>query len=1045
MIARAPVRILIVDDESQHQQALCSALQERGFHTAGFESGVAALAALREQQFDLLLTDLMMPVMDGVALLAAALELDPHLACILMTGMGTIETAVKAMKAGAQDYILKPFKISTLLPVLTRALHIRQLKLENFELKSTVAIHELNQAIAHTLDPNDLLNKIADAAIAQFDADEASVMLAEEGGKTLVIAAVRGPGREALLGTRVPVGASIAGWVAAHHKPQVVEGEVTDAHLNPAFPRRDIQSALSIPMISRNKLVGVLNVNCLHRRGVFVAGQIKALSIFTTAAASALEAARLHEAKRKADGRYREVLDMVADAIVSCDEDMRIVVFNDAAEEIFGYGADAVLGMDLDVLLPEASRELHRLHVQNFAQDPHLTRGVSSRKTLWGRHRDGSLFPIEAGISKRLENGKALYTAVVRDISRRLQQEERIARLTRLYAILSGINATIIRVNDEQALYAEICRIATEKGGFKIAFVGVLDKTIGAIDIVAHSGLEPTIRRLPIPPEFPGNQGSLAKTLRTGVVTWNNNIAASSSSETGYNKQLALQASSVAFLPFMADNEIRAAMLIYADAPDAFGEEEFLLLREMAGDVSFALDHVAKTRHLDFLASHDPLTGLSNRTQFMDRLAQAAAVSLERGTPLAVMIVDIDRFRFINDTFGRQGGDLLLRQLADRLRSRIPERSNLARIGPDVFATMHQNFEQATQIARVVSTILDAVLAVPFLLNDKPVHVAARVGIAFFPGDGNDADTLVKNAEAALDRAKSDNEKIVMYTADLNAKVAERLALESKLRGALDRKEFVLYYQPKVDLVSGQIIGLEALLRWQDPENGLVFPDQFISLLEEMGLILQVGNWVMHEASRAAASLRAKGWNLRIAVNVSPIQLRDANFVDAVAEAIATAGKQPHGLDLEITESVIMHDITANVRKLDEVRKMQVGLAIDDFGTGYSSLAYIARLPVELIKIDRAFISNLETDSDSEAIVQTIISLTHALKMKVIAEGVETEGQANILRRLHCDYYQGFLYSRALPLSGIEQLLQPPPGKSGAGTRRHSPSPHKRF
>lgn len=1045
MSSTAPIRILVVDDETAHQRALCESLRDRGYEVAGHGSGESALAVLAEQQFDVLLTDLMMPGMDGVALVDAALKLDPQLGCILMTGMGTIESAVRAMQAGAQDYILKPFKLSALLPVVTRALNIRRLKLENFELRNTVAIHELNQAIAHALDPDDLLNKIADAAIAQFDADEASVMLAEDAGKTLVVATVRGQGREHLRGTRIPVGAGIAGWVAAHQDPQLLEGDMSDSGLQPAFPRTDIHSALSIPMLSRGKLVGVLNVNCLARRGDFAAGQIKALSIFANAAAAALDAARLHEAQRRADGRYREVLDMVVDAIVSCDEDMRIVVFNSAAEAIFGHAAQDLLGQPLDILLPVGIQQQHRQYMREFGLGPEQMRPVNARQALHGRHRDGHLIPIEVGISKRLEDGKALYTAVVRDITVRLRQDERIARLTRLYATLSGINATIVRASDEMTIYSEICRIVTERGEFSGALVGLVNASSGRLEIVASSGFDLTDNAVAIPPEVPGASGSLARTIRLRTVTWNNDMASSLDADPDSARLPGPDAHSVAYLPFMADNTVRGAMLIHAANPGAFGEEEYLLLRELAGDVSFALDHIAKSRHLDFLATHEPLTGLPNRTLFMDRLAQIAGTAGERTAPLAVMLMDVERFRFINDTFGRQGGDLLLRQLAERFRAHIPERANLARIGPDLFATTHQNFSQAAEVVKLVNAGMNEVFAEPFIFEGQSVHVAARVGIAFFPADGKDADTLVMNAEAALHRAKTHNERIVMYTADLNAKVAERLAFESKLRGALDRGEFVLHYQPKIDLTSGQIIGMEALLRWQDPDTGLVAPDMFISLLEEMGLILQVGTWVMHEAVRTAAALRAQGINMRIAVNVSPTQLRDDNFVDAVAEAIASAGRVSHGLDIEITESVIMHDISENVRKLNEVRKLRVGLAIDDFGTGYSSLAYIARLPVELIKIDRVFIRNLETDPDSAAIVQTIVSLTHALKRKVIAEGVENEAQAKILRRLHCDSGQGFLYSRPLPVQGIEKLLREHPARLPPRASRRAPQARKPF
>jgi EAL domain-containing protein (putative c-di-GMP-specific phosphodiesterase class I) len=254
--------------------------------------------------------------------------------------------------------------------------------------------------------------------------------------------------------------------------------------------------------------------------------------------------------------------------------------------------------------------------------------------------------------------------------------------------------------------------------------------------------------------------------------------------------------------------------------------------------------------------------------------------------------------------------------------------------------------------------------------------------------------------------------------------VADALRLENRLRGALQRDEFVLHYQPKVDLATGRIAGLEALIRWQDPETGLVPPLRFIPLLEETGLILEVGSWAMRKAVRTVAALRAKGLPpLRIAVNVSPIQLREQGFVRSIEKAIAVAGDGSHGLDIEITESVIMHDIEANVRKLNELRSLGVEVAIDDFGTGYSSLAYIARLPVCVIKIDRAFIRNLKVDADNMSIVQAIISLTHALKRKVVAEGVETEEQAQLLRLLRCDQYQGYLFSKPVPADEIEQLL----------------------
>ncbi|WP_332824048.1 response regulator [Ramlibacter sp.] len=423
-------RILIVDDEAALMRALCDTLRDQGYETEGFTTGDDALKALRAQPFDLLLTDLMMPDMDGVALLGAALKIDPHLVGILMTGMGTIETAVQAMQAGALDYILKPFKISAILPVLSRAVTVRRLRLENLELRDTVAIHELNQAIAYTLDPNVLLDKIADAALAQFEADEASIMLLSDDGLFLHVAAVRGGRHDVPLGTRVPVGEGIAGWVAAHREPLVLQGDVGAQHPAPLHPRADIQSALSMPMITRNRLVGVINVNCIRKRRVFALGQIKVLSVFTNAAAAGIEAARLHEDRRKADARYREVLHMAADGIISIDELQRIVVYNGAAGKLFGYRFEEVRGQPLEMLLPVEAARAHRHHVQSFQQGPEPSRSMAAGKPqLFGRRKDGTLFDVEVRISRRSENGAMLCTAVVRDITERKRAEQEILDL----------------------------------------------------------------------------------------------------------------------------------------------------------------------------------------------------------------------------------------------------------------------------------------------------------------------------------------------------------------------------------------------------------------------------------------------------------------------------------------------------------------------------------------------------------------------------------------------------------------------------------------
>ena len=1027
----APIaRILIVDDEAANMRALCATLRDQGYETEGFTGGEEALAALRQRTFDLLLTDLMMPGMDGVALLTAALKIDPHTVGILMTGKGTIETAVAAMKAGALDYVLKPIKLSAILPVLARALSVRQLRLENLELRDTVAIHELNQAIAHTLDPKVLLHKIADAALEQFQGDEASVMLLSDDGRYLDVAAVRGDRQHTPLGARVALGEGIAGRAAVERKPLLLEGALMDMGFVSPHPQPEIQAVLSMPMITRDRLIGVVNVNCATRPRAFSPGQIKVLSIFTNTAAAGIEAARLYEEQRRTDARYREVLSMAVDGIISTDGEQRIVIFNAGAENIFGYRTEEVLGQSLDMLLPQSVAMKHRKLVGEFGLGPELSREMAGRRRLFGRRKDGTLFHAEVGISKRAENHSMLFTAVVRDISQRVFQEEKIARLYRIREVLSGINAAIVRIRDREQLFHECCRIAVEDGKYRMAWIGLAEPDLGKAKPVSWMGadegyLDEVGLKLSGAAQDRGAGGRALREKRPIVI---NDI--DTNPQVAFRQEaLARDYHSLAVLPLLVGDAAVGVIALYSKESNSFDPEEMKLLAELAGDVAFALEVMEKEAQLAYLAHHDVLTGLPNRALFGEQLSQRVRSANDESKLFAVVILDLERFRNINETLGRHVGDAVLRELGQRLSDAMGKVELLGHFGVDQFAiaTRPANHDVAN-MARIVERIMVATLARPFAAGDGVLQLAARAGIAVYPADGADPESLCRNAEAALREAKRTGQRYQFYAPQMNATVAKTLHMENRLRGALQRGEYVLHYQPKVDFTAGNIVGLEALIRWQDPEIGLVPPLQFIPLLEETGLIVQTGNWAIQEALRTAAVLRARGIPpVRIAVNVSAVELRQKDFVSSVASAIAAAGGEPHCLDLEITESVVMHDIDDNVRKLSELRDMGVELAIDDFGTGYSSLAYIGRLPVGVIKIDRAFIRNLKDDADSMSIVQTIISLTHALNRKVVAEGVETQEQAQLLRLLRCDQYQGYLFSKPVGMAELEQLLRRPP------------------
>ncbi|HMJ09831.1 MAG TPA: bifunctional diguanylate cyclase/phosphodiesterase, partial [Polyangiaceae bacterium] len=369
------------------------------------------------------------------------------------------------------------------------------------------------------------------------------------------------------------------------------------------------------------------------------------------------------------------------------------------------------------------------------------------------------------------------------------------------------------------------------------------------------------------------------------------------------------------------------------------------------------------------------------------------------------------------------GNDLLV-QVGERLRALLAPEDTLARFDGNTFALLIASVDEESEVASLVEHRIYDALKRAFTIQGTEIRISTRSGIALFPSDGPDPDTLIGNAETALKKARSAGGRYMFYAPNMNARVAEKLTLETKLRRAIENEEFILHYQPKVDLKTGLLVGLEALIRWQDPASGLVSPAQFIPVLEDTGLILDVGRWVLGRAAAQHAEWLARGLNPpRIAVNVSAIQLAQNDFVRCLDDMLARYPSAGSGIDLEITESVFVDGMTGNVEKLREARQRGLLVALDDFGTGYSSLGYLSRLPIDALKIDRSFVIHMSEDPQNTAIVTTIISLAHALDLKVIAEGVETLVQAQFLRLLRCDQIQGYLTARPQPAEQVAQLL----------------------
>jgi diguanylate cyclase (GGDEF)-like protein len=433
-------------------------------------------------------------------------------------------------------------------------------------------------------------------------------------------------------------------------------------------------------------------------------------------------------------------------------------------------------------------------------------------------------------------------------------------------------------------------------------------------------------------------------------------------------------------------------------------------------------------RQVEYLAFHDELTGLSNRGMFSRMLEQALLEAKRHDRELAILFVDLDRFKNINDTLGHQSGDLLLQEMATRLKSCLRESDRIARLGGDEFVIMVQSWNTTEQLATVAHKVLAAVSR-PFTLRDHEFHVTASIGISVYPIDGVDERALMKNADIAMYQSKEDGKNTFsFYSAELNAHSVERLAFESSLQRALHAGQFQVHYQPKVDCRTSQMNGVEALLRWNHPDLGPVSPAKFIPVAEENGLIVAIGRWVLTTACEQHVAWIGLGYPpLRMAVNLSARQFFDDRLLSDVRAILTQTGMDAAFLEFEITESMLMHDVEKAGKVLAAFKTIGIRLSLDDFGTGFSSLSNLKRFPIDTIKIDRSFVRDLPANAQDRAITEAIIAMGKSLKMTIVAEGVETQGQSEFLRSHECDEFQGFYYSKAIPAEAIADLLSVQP------------------
>jgi diguanylate cyclase (GGDEF)-like protein/PAS domain S-box-containing protein len=710
------------------------------------------------------------------------------------------------------------------------------------------------------------------------------------------------------------------------------------------------------------------------------------------------------------------VMDALPDAIFLIDRlTMGIIYGNQAACRLHGLNREEML-----LLNPWEVLNLPREELEREYDALPISRGSAVPTEAFWHRRGGQPIWIETRRHAQLIAGRRTIVSSIRDVTARKAAENRIAYLNRVYAILSRINALIVRVRDRDELHREACRLAIEDGALAAAWIGAVDPSGTKVVPRASAGMDQEVldaiaQRLDANPiGSPG--GSLASAAIVEKRVFVSNDLERDSAICFGKEYASYGIHALAVFPLIIADAAVGVLILYAREEAFFHEEELRLLSKLASDVAFAMDYIEKQERLDYLAYYDVLTGLANRALFLERTEQYLRSAAKSGHKLALCWIDLERFKNINESLGRPVGDVLLRHVAQWLTGEFGDANFVARIDADRFAVLVPLVNDVEEVARLLEKAIHDFSIHSFDLNGIGYRVDLKIGVALYPDDGGNAETISKNAEAALKKAKLGSDRYLFYARKMTETVFGRLSFENRLRRALERGEFVLHYQPKVDFASGRLAGAEALLRWNDPSAGLVGPANFVAILEETGLIHEVGHWALMTAIGDYLGWRKAGLRpVRVGVNISPLQLQNRNFVANLQQALAIDAEAAAGLELEVTETLIMKDLNLSIERLGSIRAAGVRIAIDDFGTGFSSLSYLSKLPVDTVKIDRSFVINMARGPDGMALISVIINLSHALKLKVVAEGVETAEESHLLRLLGCDEMQGFLLSEALP------------------------------
>ena len=720
------------------------------------------------------------------------------------------------------------------------------------------------------------------------------------------------------------------------------------------------------------------------------------------------------EAARSSEERLMLHVAQTPVGVIGWDAGGRIVEWNPAAETIFGFARDEAIGrIGSTIILPPERRGHWGWTADSWDGEVH-----SRRTTLEACTRDGRRIICDWHDAPLVASDGSIIgmTSIVEDVTDRLHAQEILrdseAAIRSLYELTSAHHMDFH--GKVEAVVAMGCAF------FRLPS-GIVAKLDGdRFEIAASHNAHDRFRRGMVLPK--------ASMFSATVLERNETIAIDCASAETWGDHPALrdQGLEVFIGTPVTVGGVTYGVISFAGTSlrsHAFSVADKDFLRLMAQWVGLAIERIHVEEELRHRAVHDALTGLPNQRLLKDRLGVALAHARRSGRPVAVCFLDLDRFKNVNDTLGHRIGDCLLKEVTARLQSCLREGDTLARLGGDEFVVLLPEVLDASAACDVAQRLLDS-LKRPVFVEEQEMFVTASIGIALYPGDGDDVDTLVKHADRAMYRAKELGRDSYQLAAATDGLGGERFSLETALRHAVDNGELHVEYQPQIDIASGSLIGFEALVRWHHSQRGLVPPSDFIPLAEETGLIVGIGAWVIEQACRQAAAWRRMGFpDFRMAVNVSPRQFRHKSFVDSVTALLDSHGLDPSLLEIELTESVTMQAGEAELEALQRLKFVGVRLAIDDFGTGYASLSNLKRFPIDAVKVDRSFVRDCLNSTDDAAIVKAVVSMGKALRLQVIAEGIETKEQLAFLQLLGCDAAQGYLIGRPAPPSEIERAV----------------------